>query len=92
MNRGWFTIIGGMVILSSFLLPTVPLPPEWHAFADKFPAALNALSVYLGWQAYDKNPDGSKALGTGDGIKGGAAPSVVVVTPPVKPEEPLIKP
>lgn len=89
MNRGWFTIIGGFGVFSAVLVPTLPLPVEWHPFLDKYPAAVSALMMYLGWQAYEKNPDGSRnpGNGTGDG-----KPSVVVVTPPAKTEEPLIKP
>lgn len=88
MNRGWFTIIGGFCVFSSVLVPTLPLPPEWHPFLDKYPAAVSGLMMYLGWQAYEKNPDGSKNLGAGTGD--GNPPLVVVapVTPVEIPKEP----
>lgn len=91
MNRGWFTIIGGLGIMLSILLPTIPIPAEWHAFADKVPSAISAFLTYLGWQAYGLTPDGGKVP-----LKSEAPlpPQVVVVpvaaTKPV--DEPLIKP
>src|SRR5688500_10387036 len=89
MNRGWFTIFGGLGIIITILAPEAPVPPEWHGFMNKVPIAISSFLTYMGWQAYEKNPDGTKNTGAGTG-DGKAA--VVVVAPPVKPEEPLIKP
>lgn len=93
MNRSWFLFFGGLSILVSILGPTVPIPEEWHAFVDKLPIAITSFLTFIGNQAYDRNPDGTKSAGTGDGTKGVAiAPVVMVPMKEEKPEEPLIKP
>lgn len=96
MNRGWFTIFGGLGIIVTILAPEAPVPPEWHGFMHKLPIAISSFLTYMGWQAYEKNPDGSRSTGTGDGTKNVVAvvpvPAVAVPLKEEKPEEPLIKP
>jgi hypothetical protein len=94
MNRQWFLFFGGLGMFVS-LAPLIPAPEEWKPFMVGFPVSYAGFLTFLGNQAYDRNPDGSKSTGTGtgDGTKGVvAAPSVVLVQPPVKAEEPLVKP
>lgn len=99
MNRSWFLFFGGLSILVSILGPTIPIEPEWHKFMDKLPIAITSFLTFMGNQAYDRNPDGSRSTGTGDGAKTAPAavpmvPLVAVPAVPVKEDkvsEPLIQ-
>ena len=61
MGKGLFTILGVLSIIAQYLLPDVPVPKEWHGVVDKLPSCLGAIMLFLGRNAYDLNPDGSKA-------------------------------
>lgn len=62
IGRGWFTILGIIGIVAQFLLPDLPVDPEWHKTVDKIPGCIGAINTFLGWRAYDLTRDGETLL------------------------------